>query len=106
MGWKDSAEQSEINLDTPDGLKFVCVAARLLYLGLCIYMCFCFLCYFRQRGTAGMCTTHKFCSHFDGQKHTKTNRGFGSIWLTRLGPTVVDSVHPRSSSSSACDCSL
>ena len=24
LGWKDSGEQSEINLDTPDGLKFVC----------------------------------------------------------------------------------
>lgn len=41
LGWKDSGEQSEINLDTPDGLKFVCVAALLLYLGLCIYMCLC-----------------------------------------------------------------
>ena len=25
LGWKDSGEQSEINLDTPDGLKFVYV---------------------------------------------------------------------------------
>lgn len=23
IGWKDSREQSEMNLDTPDGLKFV-----------------------------------------------------------------------------------
>lgn len=28
LGWKDSREQSEINLDTPDGMKFVCVPMR------------------------------------------------------------------------------
>lgn len=66
LGWKDSGEQSEINLDTPDGLKFayVCVCVcmstctyaclcccQLVHLGLCIgiYVCLCVLCYFDKQ---------------------------------------------------------
>lgn len=56
LGWKHSEEQSEINLDTPDGLKLVsahvCVllsSCQLVHLGLCvgIYLFVCFL--FLQR---------------------------------------------------------
>lgn len=37
LGWKDSGEQSEINLDTPDGLKFVyvCVWAH-VHMRVCV----------------------------------------------------------------------
>lgn len=55
LGWKDSGEQSEINLDTPDGLKFVCehmnmCCCQLVHLGLCIgiYARLCVLRFFRE----------------------------------------------------------
>lgn len=98
LGWKHSEEQSEINLDTPDGLKLVsahvCVllsSCQLVHLGLCVGI---YLCVF---SVSSEIQQHLVCTQWAGSdislmekdKNTQEqpHKHFANIWLTGLWPS-------------------
>lgn len=100
LGWKHSEEQSEINLDTPDGLKLVCehtcmCASQFLpacpfglvyrYLRVCVF------------SVSSEIQEHLVCTQWAGSdislmekdKNTQEQprKHFANIWLTGLWPS-------------------